>query len=96
MCTELKKLVDRVLKIFPQIEEARPRSSSGIPALVLLISTLDKAKQLLHYCSDSSKLYLAMTGESIVSKCQKARKSLEKSLVQIQDMVPVMLAAEVL
>jgi hypothetical protein len=36
-----------------------------------------------------------MTGESIVSKCQKARKSLEKSLVQIQDIVPVMLAAEV-
>ncbi|WJX10750.1 hypothetical protein P8452_09310 [Trifolium repens] len=68
----------------------------GIPALVLLISTLDKAKQVLHNCSDSSKLYLAMTGESIVSKCQKAKKSLEKSLVQIQDMVPVMLAAEVL
>ncbi|KAK2457105.1 inositol hexakisphosphate and diphosphoinositol-pentakisphosphate kinase VIP2 [Trifolium repens] len=62
----------------------------GIPALVLLISTLDKAKQVLHNCSDSSKLYLAMTGESIVSKCQKAKKSLEKSLVQIQDMVPVM------
>lgn len=36
-----------------------------------------------------------MTGESILSKCEKARKSLEKSLVQIQDMVPVMLAAEV-
>ncbi|GAU36005.1 hypothetical protein TSUD_211430 [Trifolium subterraneum] len=95
MCTELKKLVDRVLKISPQIEEARPRSSSGIPALVLLTSTLDKAKQLLHYCSDSSKLYLAMTGESILSRCQKARKSLEKSLVQIQDIVPVMLAAEI-
>ncbi|KAK2360803.1 inositol hexakisphosphate and diphosphoinositol-pentakisphosphate kinase VIP2 [Trifolium repens] len=68
----------------------------GIPALVLLISTLDKAKQVLHNCSDSSKLYLAITGESIVSKCQKAKKSLEKSLVQIQDMVPVMLAAEML
>lgn len=95
LCTELKKLVDRVLRIFPQIEEARPRSSSGIPALVLLTSTIDKAKQLLQNCSDSSVLYLAITGESILSKCQKARKSLEKSLVQIQDIVPVMLAAEI-
>ncbi|GAU15244.1 hypothetical protein TSUD_09820, partial [Trifolium subterraneum] len=37
----------------------------------------------------------AMTGESILLKCQKARKSLEKSLVQIQDIVPVMLAGEI-
>ncbi|KAK2361155.1 U-box domain-containing protein [Trifolium repens] len=44
--------------------------------------------------SDAVKSAMAMTGESIVSKCQKAKKSLEKSLVQIQDMVPVMLAAE--
>ncbi|XP_058766647.1 U-box domain-containing protein 5-like [Vicia villosa] len=95
LCTELRRLVGRVLRIFPQIEETRPRSSSGIAALVLLTSTLDKAKQLLQNWADSSILYLAMTGESILSKCQKARKSLEKSLVQIQDIVPVMLAAEI-
>ncbi|CAK8562245.1 unnamed protein product [Lathyrus sativus] len=95
LCTELRKLVARVLRIFPQIEETRPRSSSGIAALCLLTSTLDKAKQLLQNCSESSILYLAITGESILSKCQKARKSLEKSLVQIQDIVPVMLAAEI-
>ncbi|KAI5418382.1 U-box domain-containing protein 5 [Lathyrus oleraceus] len=95
LCSELRKLVSRVLRIFPQIEETRPRSSSGISALCLLTSTLDKAKQLLQNCSESSILYLAITGESILSKCQKARKSLEKSLVQIQDIVPVMLAVEI-
>ncbi|KAJ1420755.1 Zinc finger, RING/FYVE/PHD-type [Sesbania bispinosa] len=94
MCTELKKLVDRILRILPHIEAARP-SSSGMQSLCLLNRGIDKAKQLLQHCSESSKLYLAMTGESVLSKCQKAKKSLEKSLVQIQDMVPVMLAAEI-
>ncbi|XP_061356131.1 U-box domain-containing protein 5-like isoform X2 [Gastrolobium bilobum] len=39
--------------------------------------------------------FKAMTGDSVLSKCKKAKKSLEKSLVQIQGMVPVMLAAEI-
>ncbi|XP_057417586.1 U-box domain-containing protein 5-like isoform X3 [Lotus japonicus] len=95
MCTELKKLLERILRIFPLIEAARPRSSSGIQSLCSLNSAIDKAKQLLQHCSESSKLYLAMSGESILSKCQKAKRSLEKSLIQIQDMVPVMLAAEI-
>ncbi|WJX13617.1 hypothetical protein P8452_03989 [Trifolium repens] len=51
---------------------------------------------VMNLCSTPCFQFQAMTGESIVSKCQKAKKSLEKSLVQIQDMVPVMLAAEVL
>lgn len=95
ICTELKKLVDRISRILPSIEAARPPSSSGIQSLCLLTSAIDKAKQLLQQCSESSKLYLAMTGESILSKCQKATKSLEKSLFHIQNMVPVMLAAEI-
>ncbi|KAK7346422.1 hypothetical protein VNO80_20941 [Phaseolus coccineus] len=92
MCTELRKLVARILRIIPRIEEARP---CGMQALCLLNSAIDKAAQLLLYCSESSKLYLAMTGDSILSKCQKARKSIVKNLVQIQNMVPVMLAAEI-
>jgi len=36
-----------------------------------------------------------MTGDSILSKFQKARQSMVKNLVQILNMVPVMLAAEV-
>ncbi|KAH1058882.1 hypothetical protein AAZX31_02G052300 [Glycine max] len=92
MCTELRKLVDRILRIIPQIEAARP---CGMQALCLLNKAIDKARQLLLYCSETSKLYLAITGDSILSKFQKARKSLAKSLVQILNMVPVMLAAEI-
>lgn len=55
MCAELRKLVDRILRIIPQIEAARP---SGMQALCLLNEAIDKAKQLLLYCSESSKLYL--------------------------------------
>ncbi|XP_020229526.1 U-box domain-containing protein 5 [Cajanus cajan] len=94
MCTDLRKLVDRTLRILPRIEAVRP-PSSGIKALCSLRNAIDKAKELLLHCSESSKLYLAITGESILSKCQKARKSLVKSLLQIQNMVPVMLAAEI-
>lgn len=36
-----------------------------------------------------------MTGDTVLSRCLKARKSLEQSLGQVQSIVPVMLAAEV-
>ena len=58
MCSELAKLVDRISNIFPEIEAARPRCSSGIQALCLLSKAIEKAKSLLQYCSESSKLYL--------------------------------------
>ncbi|XP_061972724.1 U-box domain-containing protein 5-like isoform X2 [Populus nigra] len=95
MCTELMKLVDRVSKKFPEIEAARPRCSSGIQALSLLNKALEKARQHLEYCCDSSKLYLAITGDAIVSKCQRLKNLLEQSLAQLQTMVPIMLAAEI-
>ncbi|CAK7339585.1 unnamed protein product [Dovyalis caffra] len=95
ICTELLKLVDRVSKIFPEIEAARPRCSSGIQALCLLNNALEKAKQHLQYCCESSKLYLAITGDAVVSKCQRSRNLLEQGLGQIQTMVPVILAAEI-
>ncbi|KAL2348527.1 hypothetical protein Fmac_002527 [Flemingia macrophylla] len=95
ICLELTRLVDRISIIFPDIEAARPRCSSGIESLCLLNIAIDKAKLLLQHCSDCSKLYLAMTGDTILSRCLKATRSLEKSLIQIQDMVPVMLAVEV-
>ncbi|KAL2333718.1 hypothetical protein Fmac_014931 [Flemingia macrophylla] len=94
MCAELRKLIERILRMLPDIEAVRP-PSSGIQALCLLRNEIDKAKELLLHCSESSKLYLAITGDSILSKCQKARKSLVKSLVKIQNMVPVILAAEI-
>lgn len=95
LCLELSKLVDRLTRIFPDIEAARPGYSSGIESLCLLNNAIDKAKLLLQHCSDCSKLYLAITGDTVLSRCLKATRSLEKSLIQIQDMVPVMLSVEV-
>ncbi|XP_022740552.1 U-box domain-containing protein 5 [Durio zibethinus] len=95
MCTELRKLVDRIIRIFPEIEAARPRCSSGIKALCSLNSAIERAKLLLQYCSESSKLYLAITADVIVSRFQKSKNLLEQGLCQIQTMVPVMLAVEI-
>ncbi|XP_057785918.1 U-box domain-containing protein 5-like [Salvia miltiorrhiza] len=95
MCSELYKVVVRVSKNFPEIESARPRCSSGIEALCLLNNGIVKAKSLLQHCSESSVLYLALTGEAILSRCKKSRNLLEQSLCQIQSMVPVMLAAKI-
>ncbi|XWS33773.1 hypothetical protein CRYUN_Cryun22dG0112300 [Craigia yunnanensis] len=58
MCTELRKFVDRIKRILPEIEAARPRCSSGIKALCLLNSAIEKAKLLLQFCSESSKFFL--------------------------------------
>ncbi|KAK6237462.1 hypothetical protein QUC31_002931 [Theobroma cacao] len=95
MCTELGKFVDRIVRIFPEIEAARPRCDSGIKALCSLNNAIVKAKSLLQYCSESSKLYLAITTDAIVSRCQRSKNLFEQSLCQIQSMVPVMLAVEI-
>lgn len=95
MCTELMKVVDRIDKIFPEIEAFRPRCSSGIQSLCLLNSAIDKAKSSLRDCSESSKLYLALTGHAVLSRCKKSKNLLEQSLSQIQNMVPVMLASKI-
>ncbi|XP_037491462.1 U-box domain-containing protein 5 isoform X1 [Jatropha curcas] len=95
MCTELMKLVDRIGKLFPEIEAARPRCSFEIQALCVLNNTIEKAKQILRYCRESSKLYMVITGEAIVSRCQRMRNKFEQSLGQIQTMVPTPLASEI-
>ncbi|XP_039009270.1 U-box domain-containing protein 5-like isoform X2 [Hibiscus syriacus] len=95
MCTELRKFVDRITKIFPDIEAARPRCSSGIKALCSLNGAIDRAKLLLQYCSESSKLYLAIRTDAIVSRCRKTKNLLEQCLCHIQSMVPVKLADEI-
>lgn len=58
MCAELIKLINSILKILPETEEARPRGSIGIGALCLLNNETGNAKLLLQKCSESSKLYL--------------------------------------
>ncbi|KAK4840901.1 hypothetical protein QYF36_020959 [Acer negundo] len=95
MCTELVNLVDRVVNIFPEIESYRPRCQSGIQALCSLNTAIEKAKLLLQYCSESSKLYLALTGNAILLRCQRSINLLEQSLSKMQNMVPVMLAVEI-
>ncbi|XP_076910895.1 U-box domain-containing protein 5-like [Bidens hawaiensis] len=95
MCTELIKIVGRIDKIFPEIEAARPRCSSGIQSLCLLTKALDKAKLLIHDCCESSKLYMALTGTTVLSRCKTSRNLLEQSLSQIQGNVPVMLASKI-
>ncbi|XP_014521311.1 U-box domain-containing protein 5 isoform X1 [Vigna radiata var. radiata] len=95
MCTELAKLVDRISRIVPDIEAARPGFSSGIESLCLLNNTIEKAKVLVQHCSECSKLYLVMTGDTVLSRCLKTTRLLEKSLIQIQNMVPVMLAVKI-
>ncbi|KAL8549707.1 hypothetical protein ACS0TY_008519 [Phlomoides rotata] len=95
MCSELLTFVIRVSKIFPEIEAARPRCTSGIEALCLLNNGVVKAKSLLQQCSESSVLYLALTGEAILSRCKKSKYLLYQSLSQIKNMVPVLLAAKI-
>ncbi|KAF8098991.1 hypothetical protein N665_0255s0064 [Sinapis alba] len=95
MCLELKNLVDRVMRIFPDIENARPGSSTGIQTLCLLNKALEKAKLLLQYCSESSKLYMAVTGDAILSRGCRAKELLEKSLSDIRSMVPTVLATKI-
>ncbi|KAL3844823.1 hypothetical protein ACJIZ3_002226 [Penstemon smallii] len=95
MCSELLKVVIKVSKVFPEIEAARPRCSSGIDSLCLLNNGIVKAKCLLQRCSESSVLYLALTGDAILSRCKKSSNLLHQSLNQIQNMVPVTLAAKI-
>ncbi|KAK8608744.1 hypothetical protein V6N13_024157 [Hibiscus sabdariffa] len=95
MCTELRKFVDRMVTIFPEIEAARPRCSSGIKALCSLNDAINRAKLFLQYCSESSKLYMAMKTDAIVSRCRKTKNFLEQCLCQVQSVVPVMLVHEI-
>ncbi|KAF3627223.1 putative tubby-like F-box protein 5-like isoform 1 [Capsicum annuum] len=95
MCMELFQFVTRVSVLLPEIEAARPGCSSGREALCRLNIEIDKANKLRQHCSESSKLYLALTGDSILSRCEKSRNLLEQSLFQVQNMVPVLLAAEI-
>ncbi|XP_062102412.1 U-box domain-containing protein 5-like [Humulus lupulus] len=95
MCSELMASVDRISKLFPEITTTIPRCSTGIYAVSVLKQAIEKAKLLLQYCSEASKLFLALTGDVILSRCTKIRSTLKQSLCQIQDMVPALLASEI-
>ncbi|KAI3509858.1 hypothetical protein L1887_25381 [Cichorium endivia] len=61
------------------------------------ITSLIRAESFI-YCtsSGSSKLYLALTGNTVLRRCEKSKNLLEQSLCQIQNMVPVKLASKIL
>lgn len=88
MCATLSLIYVKVLGIFPDLEAARPRSTSGIQALCSLHIALEKTKTILQHCAECSKLYLAITGDSVVLKFEKAKSALEDSLKRVEDIVP--------
>ncbi|KAI4336872.1 hypothetical protein L6164_015350 [Bauhinia variegata] len=95
LCLKLEKLICRTLVIIEAIEAERPNCALAIQALCSLHFSLDKAKLVIQHCSESSKLYLAITARRIFSRCEKIRSALELYLSQIQNAVPKVLAAKI-
>ncbi|KAK6160386.1 hypothetical protein DH2020_003767 [Rehmannia glutinosa] len=95
MCKSLCGVYVKVLAIFPDLEAARPRSTSGIQALCALHIALEKTKNILQHCAECSKLYLAITGDSVVLKFEKARCALEDSLKRVEDIVPQTIGVQI-
>lgn len=94
-CSELKNIIDKITEIFTAIESARPRCSSGLEVLCSLHRCMEKCMLLLRHCSESSKFYLAISGERIILKCERIRNSLESCLSLLQSMVETRLAAQI-
>ncbi|RDY04897.1 U-box domain-containing protein 5, partial [Mucuna pruriens] len=95
ICLELHRLIDRILHVILAIESARPNSALAIQTLCSLHFTLAKAESVIKHCSECSKLYLAITSHKILSRCQKIRNAFELYLTQIQNAVPIPLAAKI-
>ncbi|KAE8698918.1 U-box domain-containing protein 7 [Hibiscus syriacus] len=96
LCKTLSEIYCKVSWIFPSLEAARPRSKSGIQALCSLHIALEKAKKVLQYCSTCSKLYLAITGDSVLLKFVKAKSALIDSLRRVKDIVPQSIGCQIL
>ncbi|XP_021838942.2 U-box domain-containing protein 5 [Spinacia oleracea] len=94
MCKQLLGLVDRISRLIPDIEAAQPRCSLGLQALSQLHTAIAKARELVQNCCTSSKLYLAITGETVKSRFEKVKNLMEQNLSQLQNMVPVDLKLE--
>ncbi|XP_044966969.1 U-box domain-containing protein 7-like [Hordeum vulgare subsp. vulgare] len=88
LCKKLYTIVHEVSIAIPALESTKPGSSSGLLALSSLRIAVDKAKNLLQYCSECSKLYLALTAECVFTKFEKARCALLESLHQLEETLP--------
>ncbi|KAK9707543.1 hypothetical protein RND81_07G204100 [Saponaria officinalis] len=95
LCKSLSEIYAKVMNIFPALEAARPRSRSGIQALCSLHIALEKARNLLQHCSECSKLYLAITGDSVVLKFEKTKCTLIDSLRRVEDIVPQSIGCQI-
>ncbi|CAN1137278.1 U-box domain-containing protein 6 [Linum perenne] len=96
MCKALSTIYCKILSVFPSLEAARPRSKSGIQALCSLHIALEKAKNVLQHCSECSKLYLAITGDSVLLKFEKSRCALVDGLRRVEDIVPQSIGCQIL
>ncbi|KAD1469146.1 hypothetical protein E3N88_42771 [Mikania micrantha] len=94
-CLELKRIIEKIANIFTALESARPRCKKGLQALCSLHNCMEKCELLFRHCSESSKLYLAISGEKIILRCERICYSLELCLSQLQNMVEPTLAAKV-
>lgn len=95
ICSELIKVLDKIVGVLPAIESARPGYTAGIQELCSLNNTIEKAKLLIQHCAECSMLYLAITGESVVLRCERIRSSLKQSLSLVQNMVPQIVAVQI-
>ncbi|GAB2280610.1 hypothetical protein Dimus_015239 [Dionaea muscipula] len=95
MCKILSVIYCKILNIFPALEAARPRSRSGIQALCSLHLALEKAKNILQHCSECSKLYLAITGDSVLLKFDRAKGALADSLRRVENIVPQSIGCQI-
>ncbi|CAN6239933.1 unnamed protein product [Urochloa humidicola] len=88
LCDQLYTVVQEVLDAIPALESAKPRCSSRLLALSSLSIAVEKAKNLLQYCSECSKLYLAVTAECVLTKFENSRHALLESLHQVEETIP--------
>lgn len=95
MCTTLSRVLVDLVQVFPLLEAVRPGCKAGMQALSALHLALEKAKGLLQYCASSSKLYLAMTGDSIVLKFSRLTDDFDRNLVQLAEIVSETLSNKV-
>uniref|UniRef100_A0ACD5VC15 Uncharacterized protein n=1 Tax=Avena sativa TaxID=4498 RepID=A0ACD5VC15_AVESA len=95
MCGQLTMMLDKVGSILPSIEAAQPGCRAGIEELCNLYNTVDKGKLIIQNCIECSSLYLAITGEATAMRCERIRNSMRRSLFLIQNMIPSMLANQI-
>ncbi|XP_076898029.1 U-box domain-containing protein 45-like [Bidens hawaiensis] len=95
MCKTLSLIYVKVLSVFPELEAARPQSTSGIQALCSLHIALEKTKMILQHCAECSKIYLAITGDSVGLKFERARLAIEDGLRRVEDIVPQTIACQI-